>query len=36
MALLRDVNHLTFITADIERLIAFYERIFEARVVFDL
>lgn len=36
MRLLNDIHHLTFITADLDRLIAFYERIFEARVTADL
>jgi catechol 2,3-dioxygenase-like lactoylglutathione lyase family enzyme len=36
MPLLNDMHHLTFITADMGRLIAFYERIFGARVLFDL
>lgn len=34
--LLNDINHLTFIAADMDRLIAFYERVFEARVKVDL
>lgn len=29
--LLRDTHHLTFVTADLDRLIAFYERVFEAQ-----
>src|SRR6185436_14268814 len=36
MKLLNDIHHLTFITADMDRLIAFYERVFEARVTVDL
>jgi catechol 2,3-dioxygenase-like lactoylglutathione lyase family enzyme len=36
MQLLNDINHLTFITADMDRLIAFYERVFEARVRVEL
>jgi catechol 2,3-dioxygenase-like lactoylglutathione lyase family enzyme len=36
LPLINDINHLTFITADLDRLIAFYERIFEARVTVDL
>ncbi|HXV98331.1 MAG TPA: VOC family protein [Anaerolineae bacterium] len=36
MNLLNDIHHLTFITADMDRLIAFYERIFEAKVTVDL
>lgn len=34
--LINGVNHLTFITADMDRLIAFYQRVFEARVTLDL
>jgi catechol 2,3-dioxygenase-like lactoylglutathione lyase family enzyme len=36
MKLLNDIHHLTFITADMDRLISFYERIFEAQVIVDL
>jgi catechol 2,3-dioxygenase-like lactoylglutathione lyase family enzyme len=36
MRLLSDLHHLTFITADMDRLIDFYQRIFEARVTVDL
>lgn len=36
MKLLNDIQHLTFITADMDRLIAFYEHIFEARVTVNL
>jgi catechol 2,3-dioxygenase-like lactoylglutathione lyase family enzyme len=36
MKLLNGINHLTFITADMDRLISFYERVFEARVTLDL
>jgi catechol 2,3-dioxygenase-like lactoylglutathione lyase family enzyme len=36
MQLLNDIHHLTFITADMDRLISFYERIFGARVTVDL
>lgn len=36
MKLLNGVHHITFITADMDRLIAFYERVFEARVTVDL
>jgi catechol 2,3-dioxygenase-like lactoylglutathione lyase family enzyme len=36
MPLLNDINHLTFLTADMSRLIAFYERVFEAPVTLDL
>jgi catechol 2,3-dioxygenase-like lactoylglutathione lyase family enzyme len=35
MALVSDLHHLAFLTADLDRLIAFYERIFDARVTFD-
>jgi catechol 2,3-dioxygenase-like lactoylglutathione lyase family enzyme len=34
--LLDDINHLTFITADMDRLISFYERAFGARTTVDL
>ncbi len=36
MQLLEDIHHMTFITADMDRLIAFYERVFDARVTLDL
>lgn len=36
MKLLNDINHLTFLTADMDRLIAFYQRVFEARVPLDM
>jgi catechol 2,3-dioxygenase-like lactoylglutathione lyase family enzyme len=36
MKLLNDIHHLTFITGDMDRLIAFYQRVFEARVTIDL
>jgi len=35
MALLNDLHHMTFITGDMDRLIAFYQRIFDAQVTFD-
>ena len=35
MAVVNDLHHMTFLTADLDRLIAFYERIFDARVTFD-
>jgi len=35
MALVNDPHHMTFLTADMDRLIAFYERIFDARVTLD-
>ena len=34
--LLDDINHLTFITADMDRLISFYERVFGAKTTVDL
>ena len=36
MKLLNDIHHLTFLTADMDRLIAFYERVFGAGVTVDL
>ena len=36
MPLINDIHHLTFITADMDRLTAFYERVFRARVTVDL
>jgi catechol 2,3-dioxygenase-like lactoylglutathione lyase family enzyme len=36
MTLLNDLHHLTFLTADMERLITFYARVFEAPVILDL
>ena len=36
MRLINAINHLTFITADMDQLIAFYQRVFEARVTLDL
>jgi catechol 2,3-dioxygenase-like lactoylglutathione lyase family enzyme len=35
VALINDVHHIAFLTADLDRLIAFYERIFETRVTLD-
>ena len=35
MTLVDDLHHMTFLTADLDRLIAFYERIFDARVTLD-
>ena len=35
MALLNDIHHLTFVTGDMDRLLGFYERIFDARVTWD-
>jgi catechol 2,3-dioxygenase-like lactoylglutathione lyase family enzyme len=36
MMLLNDLHHLTFLTGDMDRLLAFYQRVFEARVTLDL
>lgn len=36
MSLLKDLNHLTFVTADMDRLIAFYQRVFDARTILDM
>jgi hypothetical protein len=36
LPLLDDIHHPTFITADMDRLISFYERVFEARTTVDL
>ena len=36
MRLVDDLHHLTFVTSDMDRLIAFYERIFDAHVTLDL
>jgi catechol 2,3-dioxygenase-like lactoylglutathione lyase family enzyme len=36
MKLLNDIHHIAFITADMDRLISFYERVFEAQVLVDL
>jgi catechol 2,3-dioxygenase-like lactoylglutathione lyase family enzyme len=36
MPLLNDIHHLTFLTADMDRLLAFYEQVFEARATVDL
>jgi catechol 2,3-dioxygenase-like lactoylglutathione lyase family enzyme len=35
MALVNDLHHLAFLTADMDRLISFYERNFDARVTLD-
>jgi catechol 2,3-dioxygenase-like lactoylglutathione lyase family enzyme len=35
VALVNDLHHMTFLTADMDRLLAFYERIFDARVTLD-
>jgi catechol 2,3-dioxygenase-like lactoylglutathione lyase family enzyme len=34
--LLDGFNHVTFLTADMDRLVAFYQRVFDARVTLDL
>jgi catechol 2,3-dioxygenase-like lactoylglutathione lyase family enzyme len=34
--LIDDLHHLTFLPGDMDRLIAFYERVFEAKVTLDL
>ena len=36
MKLLNGINHLTLITSDMEKLIDFYKRIFDAEVTLDL
>ncbi len=36
MTLLSDLHHVAFLTADMDRLIAFYKRVFDARVTVDL
>lgn len=36
MTLVDGVHHLTFLTEDLDRLVGFYERIFEARKTFDM
>lgn len=36
MSLLAGTHHLATLTADMDRLIAFYQRVFDARVVFDV
>jgi catechol 2,3-dioxygenase-like lactoylglutathione lyase family enzyme len=36
MTLLNDLHHLTFLTSNMDRLIAFYQRIFGAEVIIDL
>jgi catechol 2,3-dioxygenase-like lactoylglutathione lyase family enzyme len=35
VALVNDLHHMTFLTSDMDRLIAFYERVFDARVTLD-
>jgi catechol 2,3-dioxygenase-like lactoylglutathione lyase family enzyme len=34
--LLKDIHHLAFVTSDLDRLIGFYERVFEAPVTYDV
>ena len=36
MSLLNDLHHLTFITADMDRLITFYQSVFGAQVIADM
>lgn len=36
MELLKDIHHVTFLTADLDRLLAFYERVFGIHAVVDL
>jgi catechol 2,3-dioxygenase-like lactoylglutathione lyase family enzyme len=36
LTLLEDIHHLTFLTADMDRLISFYERVFDARMTVDI
>jgi catechol 2,3-dioxygenase-like lactoylglutathione lyase family enzyme len=36
MTLLNDLNHLTFITADLDRLIAFYAEVFDTALIRDM
>jgi catechol 2,3-dioxygenase-like lactoylglutathione lyase family enzyme len=36
MPLLNGIHHLTFVTADMNRLIVFYQRVFDAQVTLDL
>jgi catechol 2,3-dioxygenase-like lactoylglutathione lyase family enzyme len=36
VALVEGIHHLTFLTEDLDRLAAFYERVFDARVTLDL
>jgi catechol 2,3-dioxygenase-like lactoylglutathione lyase family enzyme len=35
VALVAGLHHMTFLTADLDRLIGFYERVFDARLTFD-
>lgn len=34
--MLRDIHHLAFVTADLDRLIGFYARVFDAPVTYDV
>jgi catechol 2,3-dioxygenase-like lactoylglutathione lyase family enzyme len=36
VALLNDIHHLAFVTADLDRLSAFYWRVFDAPVIYDV
>lgn len=36
MSLVEGVHHLTFLTEDLDRLVAFYERVFEAKKTLDM
>ena len=36
MKMLNDIQHITFVTADMDRLIAFYRRVFEAEATVDM
>lgn len=36
MALLNGIHHLATLTADMDRLIGFYERVFDARLLLDM
>ena len=35
MPLVEDLHHMTFLTGDMDRLVGFYERVFDARVTLD-
>ena len=36
MSLVEGVHHVTFLTEDLDRLVAFYERVFEANKTLDM
>jgi catechol 2,3-dioxygenase-like lactoylglutathione lyase family enzyme len=36
MKLIQGIHHLTFVTADMDRLISYYQRVFDAKVTLDL